>query len=212
MDPYPISLLSKDTCTLSDGTKTTMVRSRPPGTDQWVIYRLWQQLESSLPAASEADAVMSEFSVESRTEAATRLICNHEAVFRDVINPSSTISVVGKTLSQPELARASVIKDPRHSKHVDAVLREVARRLLGNVDEPIAQETCPEPEAQAAMWKFTAAFLVERLQAPSDSERLPAEHKRRAPDMSEEAANAMRAALRAVGGEINDAFKRQRVR
>ena len=51
-----------------------------------------------------------------RREAAERLMANHEAVVRDVTNPSPH--------TQPQLIRVSEAAAP----HVDQVLREVARR------------------------------------------------------------------------------------
>ena len=176
-------------CERSDRLKVKMVRS-PPGTDQWIIVDRWERLAALLPGIEEADGAAASHSHHARTEAATRLISNHEGVFRDTINPSKTIGICegGRPLSQLELSRVH----PSDARYVDEVLRETARRLLGRVDVSEVQLD-PSSSAQTTGWGRTVLFLLSRLQS------LPNEVPGRAPDMSCKAALAMRAVLNELG-------------
>lgn len=108
--------LPSNRCMMSDHTVRFMVEP-PSGVCQWMLQPVWRRLWSQLPAASQAEGVLAGYSAEARTEAASRLIGNHEAVFRDVINPSVHESVVGTTLSQPTLIRVPVAEDPVCCSH-----------------------------------------------------------------------------------------------
>jgi len=83
-------------------------------------------------------------------------------------------------LTQLELQRITSEAD---RPHVDAALREIARRLLEEVDsEPSSLE-------QAMVWAATAKYLDGRIQATPD------ETPGREPDMSAEAAQLFRGVL-----------------
>ena len=84
-----------------------------------------------------------------------------------------------------ELLRVS----PHLSGHVDEALREVARRLLGNGKAAVLS---PQPEAVEAR-AACARYLHYRIQATDDQK------PGRNPDMSPEAAAAMKAVLVEVG-------------
>ena len=114
---------------------------------------------------------------EPRKEAARKLIANHEAVLRDLTNPSADKNIVGKPLTQLELQRVPVAQ----AQHADEALREVARRLL--------KEEAEQPET----WAQMATYLDGRIQGAAE------EKPGRTPDMSEAAAAAMRAVLAEVG-------------
>ena len=133
----------------------------------------WARLRESLDMGGGADGP--------REEAARRLITNHEAVLRDITNPSP--------VSQMQLQRV----DREAAVYVDQVLRETARRLLLSKRRPALQADAvhldPSLEDQAASWSQTCNFLCWRIQG-SDLER-----PGRRPDMSPGAAAAMRATL-----------------
>ena len=115
---------------------------------------------------------------EPRKEAARKLIANHEAVLRDLTNPSADKNIIGKPLTQVELKRVPVAQ----AQQADEALREVARRLL--------KEEAEQPET----WAQMAAYLNGRIQGT------PEQKPGREPDMSADAAAAMRAVLKEVGG------------
>lgn len=111
-------------------------------------------------------------------EAARKLVSNHAMVLRDVTNSMPR--------SQLYLERVGMDAAP----YADQALREVCRRLLGCPSE-IPEERLETPE-QAHAWACTVAYLTRRIQAAH------VECPGRAPDLSEEAASAMRAALAEV--------------
>jgi hypothetical protein len=131
-------------------------------------------------------------------EAALKLISNHAAVLRDVTNTDP--------VSQRDLRRI----DPSNSMYVDQALREVARRLLQQ--RPGAKrlpcETMDASNADhVASWLNTAAYLSGRIQAE------PHERPGRQPDMSAQAAAAMRAVLQELwweAWEVQRASQRRR--
>jgi len=188
-------------CTLSDNVRARMVEP-PLGVEQWIIMTAWHRLSAQLPASRESYGTMAQFSVEARTEAAWRLIRNHEAVFRDVVNPSPNTSVIGTLLTQPELQRVPVNEDPRNAQHVDAMLREVTRRILGRVTNPLPPVPMPTREDHLAIWRTAVAFLYSRVHSPADSPRLPPSRAGRAPDMGMEAATVLRACLHEIDAEL----------
>merc|ERR1712039_198353 len=109
-----------------------------------------------------------------KVEAALKLISNYERVVADVTNPSP--------ITQKELKRVSLDR----AEHVEKLLREVGRKLLGLPSE----ESGGAKEAEA--WQGCAAFFAERTQ--SMGQQCPG----READMSAEAASAFIAAVKEV--------------
>ncbi|KOO22144.1 hypothetical protein Ctob_000693 [Chrysochromulina tobinii] len=124
------------------------------------------------------------------TEAALKLMSNHERVLRDVTNP------VPK--SQPELARAA----RNDAQHVDQALREICRRLLASRhgSEALEERLDARVPGQARAWALTAQYLSKRLQASSNA--CPG----RQPDMSPAASAAFRAVLAEVAAMAMQAW------
>ena len=124
----------------------------------------------------------------SHLEAAARLMKNREAVLRDMTleaNPAGA-GLVQPKQTQPELQRVL----PQDAQAADEMMREVARRLLGTTEvRPLA----PKSAAARKVWRVGSAYLHERVQ----TETMDA--YRREPDMSCEAANALRSVLTEVG-------------
>jgi len=115
-------------------------------------------------------------------EAGRKLVINHEAVLRDVTNPSPH--------TQLQLARVP----EEQARHADQALRELSRRLLrrrpgGKAIPKERLDPDPTMKAQATTWTMVARYLEARIQT-SDAER-----PGRKPDMSPQAATAMRAVL-----------------
>lgn len=160
----------------------------------------WNQLKDDHRAACDyiafagtegaADGAAAEHASAARHEAARKLVYNHEAVLRDITRRG------GPPVSQPELARVDA-----DEAVVDAALYEVARRLIGRVPGQRVRAAKPSGEAQAATWAATAAYLSARLQGTSDDMSGVHKFERRAADMSDAAAAAMRAVLAEVGAE-----------
>merc|ERR1711904_141819 len=128
-----------------------------------------------------ADGVAGGFDQEAREEAATKLIGNHARVLQDICNPQPKTRVTLKRVSQGSQA------------HVDQMLREVARRLLGR-RAGAASLTMQAPMGNDGKqaWKDTAAYLTARTQ--SSAAQCPG----RKPDMSEKAAAAFLAVVKEV--------------
>ena len=87
----------------------------------------WAQLHAALDhgvRSAMGDAALAEHSPAAREAAAAKLIVNHVDVCRDLCNPSVRKSIRGKPLTQTELQRCAV----EDAIHVDALLRETARR------------------------------------------------------------------------------------
>lgn len=130
-------------------------------------------------------------SVTARTDAAERLIGNHKKVIQDLTNPSTDLNIYGYPLTQTSLQRLPGVL----VHHVDCCLREVARRLLGTkngvleLNETLTAST----PVQAMVWQGVSRYLQDRIQSR------PEEKPGRTPDMSEEAAAAMRAVLAELG-------------
>jgi len=117
-------------------------------------------------------------------EAGCKILSNRVKVKEDITNPAPK--------SQPELKRV----DRKNIEAVDAMLGEVANRLLGK-----PPSNAPAMQ-QALVWAQAAKFFAKRIQAPSDAvdcER--AGFPSRKSDMSEQAG----AALSKVLGQIEAA-------
>jgi len=113
------------------------------------------------------------------SEAARKLISNHSNVLNDIINPNPR--------SQNELRRLSA----RDAAAIDAFLLEVAGRLMGSGG-------CgPSSPHQAIVWVNAADYLDKRLQAVGS--QCPG----RVPDMSPDAAKAMRSAMQQATASAN---------
>merc|ERR1711897_17431 len=110
-------------------------------------------------------------------EAASKLMSNREKVVLDITNAGPS-GVNGGNLTQLDLTRV----DRKQQVFVDAMVKEVCSRLLGN--------SGPEPSTeQRQVWAEAARFLNGRIQ--SSAAQCPG----RAPDMSRAAATAMRTVL-----------------
>ena len=146
----------------------------------------WSELREALAleGGAMAEGVAAEHPNDARQEAAQKLIRNHEMVLRDLTSPL-------RPRSQPELVRVPMID----AQFADQALREVARRLLGRREGSVVVEERPEPSTagHADAWILTAEYLSARIQVTS------VECPSRAPDMSEAAADALRAVLHEVG-------------
>ena len=112
-------------------------------------------------------------------------------MLRDITNPSRTLNIDGKPLTQLELQR--VAQEGR--LYVDQFLREVSRRLLGSGPGSYELQEIVDPSTpeQAAAWVQAGRYLDGRIQA--DAEHMPG----RTPDLSPGAASAMRAVMAEVG-------------
>eukprot|EP00325_Prymnesiales_sp_UTEX-LB-985_P004451 CAMPEP_0174697266 /NCGR_PEP_ID=MMETSP1094-20130205/3169_1 /TAXON_ID=156173 /ORGANISM="Chrysochromulina brevifilum, Strain UTEX LB 985" /LENGTH=505 /DNA_ID=CAMNT_0015894205 /DNA_START=6 /DNA_END=1523 /DNA_ORIENTATION=+ len=125
-----------------------------------------------------------------RHEAAWTLLCNHDHVTSDLINPSVSHGIQGMPLIQRKLKCLSPDKGPV----VDRFLLEVTRRLLGYA------ASTSEVSSNAQVWGAAAEFLAVRVQAKE--EEVPGV----APDMSTGAAVALRTVLaelyRSLSSEI----------
>merc|ERR1719313_1239804 len=85
-------------------------------------------------------------------EAASKLMSNRETVVKDITNPGPS-AVKGGNLTQVELKRL----DSKQQASVDAMVKEMCSRLLGN------KSSAPSTE-QKQVWAEAAAFLNGRIQ------------------------------------------------
>ena len=154
----------------------------------------WDRLADLLRSGANMDAVgaAKAHTVSARTEAATKLIGNHKRVLMDLTNPSMSLTYDGlRKLTQTTLQRLP----PVMVHQVDCCLREVCRRLLGckqgvsDLEEVLVAST----PVEAMVWMGVWRYLHDRIQ--SSPEQKPG----RTPDMSEEAAAAMKAILAELG-------------
>jgi len=117
-----------------------------------------------------------------RIEAATKLITNHEHVLRDVTNTAPH--------TQLNLARVAV----GQAEAVDRALQEAARRLISSKHRPAVKQLKAQPADadEAKAWAQAVKYLDGRIQSRAE------ERPGRAPDMSEPAAEALRAVLQDI--------------
>ena len=115
----------------------------------------------------------------SSVEAAQRLMSNRERVVLDIINPGPK-NIDGKPLTQTDLKR---VGGSGSRMSVDAMISEVFHRLLGK------KSSKPSTPEEAGDWVAAASYLSGRIQGT------PSEMPGRNPDMSSEAAAAMRQVL-----------------
>jgi len=123
-------------------------------------------------------------------EAASKIVWNRETIVNDITNQGPR-GVKGGELSQTGLKRL----DRRHIQTVDAMVREVCDRLLGNGSQMTSVRALFEPGAKekVLVWADAAGFLASRIQGPSDDPG-PTDPDRKA-DMSTAAATALRTTL-----------------
>jgi len=143
-----------------------------------------RQPDMSLAAANAMCTVLG------RIEAASKLMWNRETVIKDITNDGSR-GIYGGELTQTGLKRL----DGKHLSTVDAMVREVCDRLLGNGSQMTSVRALFEPGAKekVLVWADAAGFLASRIQGPSDDPG-PTDPDRKA-DMSTAAATALRTTL-----------------
>jgi len=113
-------------------------------------------------------------------EAAQKLMSNRGRIVQDIANPGPN-NIDGKALTQMQLKRVN----SKDRAAVDAMIIEVCCRLLG--------KTITSPSQQdAQVWAAAAAYLSDRIQGTP--EQMPG----RKPDMSQDAATALRAVLQPI--------------
>ena len=127
----------KGVCILDHGSYTKMPPSSGAPQLDSVFQQsqpMWERLAEHITGSPQATGAAAKFEMGARVEAASRMIMKHEAVLRDICNPSTTQNVVGAPLTQVELTRV-----PAHNaSQVDQMMREVCRRLLGQI--PVQEE------------------------------------------------------------------------
>ena len=169
-----------------------LVTKGPSLSESGMRSRRWDQLKDQIRAngQSVADGAAAQHTAEARTEAARKLVMNHERVLHDITRSD------GPPRTQPNLKRLS---GEQHD--VDAALIELSRRLLGRNPGAHAQWMKPTTVEQASVWAATADYLSARIQSTSEEMASTQGHEHRAPDMSEAAAAAMRGVLSELAAE-----------
>jgi len=152
-------------------------------------HPFWEQLASVMPGTQDAVGAAAGHQANYRHEGAYKLILNHEAVLRDICNPSPMQNVIGVELTQKDLKRVPA----QYAHHVDQFLRELTRRLMGRVAVP--EEKAQPMSEQSVAWTQAALFLTARLHTGQ------AEKPGRVPDMDSGAALAMRSVIQELGRE-----------
>ena len=180
-------------CTTADADEMRM----PPTNTMFEQYMIrcepaWVHLGKMLPGQEFQDPEKP--SLMMRSAGALKLIRNHEAVIRDVCNPSATDNVIGKPLTQKNLKRVPVDM----VMYVEEAMRLTAIKLLGVPKEAVGQAypVLTGDKQQAQVWAATVLFVMARLQGGD-------EKPGRTPDMAGDAALAFRTALMEVGREAN---------
>ena len=170
------------------------VTRAPTLSESGMRSRRWNELRDELWVAQVsdrlADGAAESHASAAREEAARKLIMSRERVLHDITRPD------GPPRTQPNLVRL-----PGRERDVDAVLLEVARRLLGRLAGERVRRLKPTSKEQAATWTATAEYLMIRIQSTAEEVHHTVGHEQRAPDMSEEAAAALRAVLSEVASE-----------
>merc|ERR1719252_215378 len=128
-----------------------------------------------------------------KMEAAHMLMYNRERVVQDITNPGPK-NIDGKALTQTELKRVDI--DSQAS--VNAMVKEVICRLLGKMP-------CTPAPQESLVWAEAARYLSGRIQGTS------AEMPGRNPDMSSDAATALRAMLGNMEAAHMLMYNRERV-
>jgi len=157
----------------------------------------WAKLNDLLnkkSGAEKAKGSAAKHSQEARDEIACKLIKNHKKVITDITNDSKTESIQGSALTQKDLKRMP----PESKPYVDQMMREVARRLLG---ERSGVEQLKEKldTKQKKIYRGCATYLAVRIQSK------PEQKPGRKPDMSEAAAAAFVAVLEEVASDCEKA-------
>jgi len=166
-----------------------LVARGPVLSESGMRSRRWDMLKDELRLGGVVDKVVGSHAASShatgaREEAARKLIMNHARVLHDITRPD------GQPKTQQSLARL-----PGQECEVDAALHQVACRLLGT------SKGKPGTPEEASAWAATAEYLIARIQSSTAEMANTPGHEERAPDMSAEAAAAMRAVLAEVGAE-----------
>jgi len=133
-------------------------------------------------------------------DAARALIMNHARVLRDLINPSEKLNIEGKPLTQRNSLKRAAFSDWWYA---DRFLMQVACRLVGPATSSLqiaddALRRLDPDEARA--WREAAEFLDKRVQ--STQAACPG----RAPDMSSDAAAAMKTVMTSLRSIAQDAI------
>merc|ERR1719217_1395945 len=127
-------------------------------------------------------------------EAAQMLMSNYERVVQDITNPGPN-NIDGKRLTQTDLRRVDI----KHKELVGAMVCEVPCCLIGKAT---VKMLVPE---EVQVWAEAARFLSGRIQGT------PGEMPGRNPDMSSEAAAALRAMLAQMEAALMLMSNRERV-
>jgi hypothetical protein len=157
------------------------------------MHPSWQKFYDMLVSpdgSDKAEGVAGSHSKEARDEIAQKLITNHGNLLDDICNPSKDQNIAGNLLTQTDLTRVAEGSKP----HVDQMLREVARRLLGRRPGLAAYAERPDlkDSAKCKAWRTCAIYLAGRVQSK------PEQKQGRKPDMSEAAAAAFLAVVQEV--------------
>jgi hypothetical protein len=110
-------------------------------------------------------------------EAAQKLMANRDKVVMDITNPDAKQNIDGLALTQTELVRVNI----KYQVVVDAMVSELCCRLQGN-----GGMCNPSSLEEWNVWAATARYLAGRVQGT------PEQMKGRTPDMSSDAAEALR--------------------
>ena len=89
----------------------------------------WWQLAQFLPAVAQAEGAAGAHEASLRGEAADKMMQNFERVLRDICNPSPTLNIYGKPLTQAELKRVHPdMANGAAAMYVSQCMREVRHR------------------------------------------------------------------------------------
>ena len=143
------------------------------------------QLLQSSGAAVEADGAAASHQRAAREAAARKLISNHANVLLDLTNASETLNIEGRPLTQQFVLRRVA---PADRSFADEFLLELARRLLGRCSSVSWRVELGSARA-ASVWMMASKYLDGRIQSTPDQK------PGRTPDVSVEAAAAMKAVM-----------------